>query len=581
MSPVAARIPDPSRIDRIIAAIAPGLAVKRQRNRVLLGFEAAQLTRLRGHSQVLSGPNSMRTPMDRLQVTMQVRDLEQNDGLFRSIISKVSLYAVGRLRYQAQTGNPEINKAYEAFLADKFKRCDYSGRHNFRQLAALTLQSMLRDGDFFWIYRQRAGQLYIQGIESDRVGGNVPTTSSPNYVQGVTFDPESGRVIAYRVYQRTLFDSYENPQEVDSFNMRQFYDPWRYDEYRGVSPFAPVVNPGRDLKEVKEATLIGVKIESYSGGFITGGNGQVNDSDPAYIMNSMQTGANGQPLTEEKMQPGQFRYLPGGTKVEFPTNSRPAGAWQSYVTMLVREVALALNLPYGFVYDLAVLNGPGARMDAQQAHRVIQGWQETLVDRGLDDAKNRFLLEGIASGELPYTPRWTNGLWKFPPAITIDAGRDSAAGINEVRAGLRTKADWYDEDGKDSEEQAAITDQEARDTIRRAKKISEDEGVSVSDALNLLEVRLPNGATTITVTDPDDDNDHPPLIAQIGIGGTQALAGIMAQVGAGQIPVAGGRSLLVSVFGMTREQAADALPEGLNIVPTNDASASAPSPGPM
>src|SRR5688572_10082020 len=120
---VAHLTPPETVLDRWIAKVSPKMALTRQRARIQLGFEAAQMTRLRGHSQVIAGPESMRSASERLQLIMQVRDMEQNHALFRSIISKIALYAVGRLRYQAQTGKPEVNASYEAFLNRKFARC--------------------------------------------------------------------------------------------------------------------------------------------------------------------------------------------------------------------------------------------------------------------------------------------------------------------------------------------------------------------------------------------------------------------------------------------------------------------------
>lgn len=48
--------------------------------------------------------------------------------------------------------------------------------------------------------------------------------------------------------------------------------------------------------------------------------------------------------------------------VEFaPGTMRPSGAFMSLWEALIREIALGLNLPYGFVYDMARFNGVTAR----------------------------------------------------------------------------------------------------------------------------------------------------------------------------------------------------------------------------
>jgi capsid protein len=560
--------PFEKKIESTIAKISPKWALERHRARVQFSFEAAQSTRLRSRSNTLAGPESIRTQMDRIEVMKQVRDLEQNFPLFRSIISKIALYTAGRLRYQAQTGDAQINKQTEAWLNKKFKKknCDAAERFSFRQMAALALQSQLRDGDYGWQLEDHGTNgvplIKIKGIESDRIGGGYVSSCEPGYVQGVTFDQQTGKIISYRVFNRDTNDSYTNPQEIPADKLKLFVDPWRVDQYRGVSPLAPSVNTGRDLKEVLEATLVGVKFENYHAGFITNERGGLMDTDPNTIISSNQNGEAGTALTEEKLQPGQIKYIPSGSAVNFVKSERPSGQWQSYVTMLVRHIALPLNLPFGFVYDLAGLGGPSARMDAQQAHRVIQGWQQNLIECGLDDTKDAFILEGIARGEIDYIETWNRGIWQFPPAITIDVGRDSAAGITEIRSGLRTKSDWYAEDGKDAEEQSSIIEQEAEATIERAKALAERTGVPINIALDLMEARNPNPTGSFGVVDPSAKDNKTALIQDIGIGGTQALADMIAQVGAGAITPDTARAILVSVFGMTGEQANAIFPPG-------------------
>jgi capsid protein len=553
-------------LESAIGAVAPRMALQRHRARVQFGFEAAQSTRLRGHANVVAGPESMRNATDRINLIKQVRDLEQNFGLFRSIISKVALYAVGQLRYQARTGDEKKNRQIEAYLRRRFKKksCDISGRYSFRQLAAIALQSALRDGDMAWLYRKTGDGVRIQGIESDRIGGNVAMSLTPDYVQGISFDPDTGAVKSYRVYERTVADAYVNPKDIAEENISLFMDPWRVDQYRGITPFAPVVNTARDLKEVLEATLIGVKFENYHGGFITNDAGRLTDNDANYVINSTQTGANGTALTEEKMQFGVLRYLPTGSKIDLVKSERPSGQWQSYTAMLVRDIALALNLPFGFVYDLAGLGGPSARMDAQQAHRVIQGWQQMLVECGLDAAKDRMLMDGLASGDVEGGDEVFNGVWQFPPAITIDAGRESAAGIAEVRAGMRTKADWYAEEGKDAEEQQAIIVSEARSTIESAKTLSQETGVPVNIALDLIESKNPNPTQQFAVVNPEEtEAGDGALIQSIGIGGTQSLADIIGKVGTREISPETAKAILISVFGMSEAQAATIFPAGM------------------
>ena len=73
----------------------------------------------------------------------------------------------------------------------------------------------------------------------------------------------------------------------------------RYDQYRGITPFAPVINEARDLKEVLAACLIGTKFENYHAAIGYTPTGQPL-SDPTALITSTETDANGVALKEHQ-----------------------------------------------------------------------------------------------------------------------------------------------------------------------------------------------------------------------------------------------------------------------------------------
>ncbi len=80
---------------------------------------------------------------------------------------------------------------------------------------------------------------------------------------------------------------------------------------------------------------------------------------------------------------------------------------------LIREIALALNLPYGFVYNMAAFGGVTARLETQAAQRVFRWYQEMLEHILLNRVKRKVLLFGIASGKLKASKYWNRGSWRF------------------------------------------------------------------------------------------------------------------------------------------------------------------------
>lgn len=495
-------------IDSMIAQIAPSWGLKRAKARKSLAYEAAVSSRLRGYNVRDSAPNDYTEARDRLEIIRQARDLQQNFGLFASIVRKLSIYALARVRYRAHTGDRALNRDIDAYIKDRSVKCDVSGRFDLDEIARMSLSEALVPGDVFCVFRKDGDETKPQIIESDRVGGNMQSVTKDDEVAGVKFDPGTGRVIEYVVYDRTTGGAYVNKRNIPADTMVQIMDPERYDRYRGISPFAPVINTMRDLKEVMEACLVGVKFNEYHAGAVIGGSGVPNDPSSYFAPGSDRT-SGGEREIETKMHPGMLNYYPEGYQAVFHKSERPSGQFQSYLELLIRTIANAVCLPYGFVYSLSGLGGPSSRMDAAQAQRVIEYWQGMIEQRLLLPVSRRWILDGIASGDIPYRAgtRMFSGQWQFPPHITIDVGRESDAGINEIRAGLRSRHDWWDEEGKDAGEEMEVIADEARDIIDRAKKLSEETGVSIERCLDMLDMRNPNGTQPMETPGGGVDGD--------------------------------------------------------------------------
>lgn len=483
----------PTRLDKAIAQVFPKWGAERIRQRRNYAYEAAVNTRLRTSNQVIQGPEDYQAFTDRIQLIKQVRDLDNNFGLFFGTIDKLANYSFGRLRYQARTGDKKRDDEYEDYLAECFADCDLSGRHNFRSMVEIAFKSMLRDGDYGLKWQRDAeGNLKMTGIEGDRIGGIYMASVDENYFQGIYVDPNTGRPLWYDVYYRTKADAYIGKTPVPAHEMIHVFDPRRYDAYRGVTPFASVINEARDLKELMEALRIGTKFENYHSAVQYTASG-LPLNDPKDFISGSVSSATGQAMTEAEIKYGVIQSAPIGSKVEWLKSERPSGTIQTYMESLIRLQGVALNMPFGFLYNLSGLGGPAARMDSAQAQRVIMHHQENIKARLLERVKDTYLMEGFAKGRIRYTPKWRNGVWQFPPWPTIDVGRESTAGINEWRAGLRSKSAWFAEEGEDAEEQEVIMSAEADRTLTRAKELADKHGVSVELALTMLETRTNNG----------------------------------------------------------------------------------------
>lgn len=471
--------------DKIVASISPEAGVRRlvaRQKLTYFQYEGAQNTRARGNPPILQATESQRNQYDRIKLMRNAQDLEDNVGFVKSILLKMSTYVCGELRYQARTGDPKIDEQYEDYLENWFKICDITGRHTFRELVRLALISTIRDGDMgFIIVRQDGQPLRVQCVEADRIGEALSPQMLPNYFGGITVD-QNGRPLSYRVFQRTETGSYINPKEIPADSFVHVFDPKRLDQYRGITAFHAAINTLRDIKEILENEKMGVKWATSQAGVITSATG---GDESGYDFDETGTDPNGNAIRTQTTENGALTILSPGEDFKAFSYDRPSPSFQGFLKTLYREVALSLDLPYGFVYDMSELGGPTARLESAQAQRTFRRWETILEDKAIDRLKNLALADGIQRGEIPATKAWMKGKWMFPAHPTIDVGRESKANLDENRQGAKSLADIYSEQGKDSEEELR--------QIAKEQKLIKDLAVEFGITPQDISLKTPNG----------------------------------------------------------------------------------------
>jgi capsid protein len=288
--------------------------------------------------------------------------------------------------------------------------------------------------------------------------------------------------VSYRVFERSVNGQYQNPRDIPAAAFLHFFDPFRFDQYRGITAFHACANTLLDIYEILDFEKQAVKWASSMAGVVTNETGS---DQSGYSFDETSSDANRNPLRLQSVEAATVQYLAKGEDIKTFMSDRPSVTFQGFIQALYREVALSLNLPYGFVYDLSNLSGPTARLESAQAQRAFHRWQQLLEDKMLNKIKNRFLSEGLAAGEIPNIKTWNQGKWMFPAHPTIDVGRESQANLAENKQGLKTAADIYAEQGKDWEEEQEQLATEAANLMRLAKE--------KDVPIDMIQMLTPNG----------------------------------------------------------------------------------------
>jgi lambda family phage portal protein len=547
-------------ITKTLAVFSPQAAMSRMVSQAKLRnfgrFDSALDSTKRGISRNISGAEDTAGTAERYKLIRAARDLADNFPPVRSLLLKFSTYVSGRLAYQARTGDRDIDEQVERYWREWCRDCDFLRRHDFVTLLQLAVMAMLRDGDCGFAIVRDGEDLRLQSVEADRIGSPYNRTiDSDVYIGGINLD-EYGRPISYQVFVRNISNQYIEPTDIPASEFIHLFDATRLDEYRGRSAFATALNATRDLQEALKAEISAIKFASYQTGVIVSENGGADASD--YFSSS---GPNdlGQRAKLENVDPGTMNYLSPGEKIEMFKSDRPGGAFGEFVRLVQSHICMSVGLPYGFAFD-ADKSGPMARMEAAMAERTFSRWRRLLESQFLDRIKNIILLDAQSRGLLPESEYLLDGRWCWPAKVSIDYGREASADIALWKAGLKTAGQIYSDMGEDYEEAFRARAKESAMIRDLGIELQIEPGRISDSASGLLRDSVVEEGKKIEA----------PLIESIGIGGTDALAAILASMGRGELSPEQVAIILKTVFGMDEaaaQEIIDAQPSREQVTP--------------
>ncbi len=448
--------------ERALEVVAPGAALRRMQARVeaaLFSYNAAQTNRLYAPMQYGQPSESSQTVRERVVMMWEARNLVENCAEIKEISRKFGNYLTPT-EYSPSTGDRDYNRLVSEYFHDWCKTADATGRNSFRKLVQLAAENRPVDGDCGFVIRRIGEGLKLQLIPATRIGNpNDMGLNSENYFEGVIVD-EFGVPTAYRIYRVTREGVYFGAEDVPAGNFAHYYDPFRVDQYRGVTDFHAAIQTARMLHEILQAEKAGVRFASQQAALVFTDRGTANARN-LFTPTPSATLPNGQQQKNELSEVGMIKYLGQADRVE-TMPARPSTAFTGFVEHLMHELAIAVGIPQGVLFGTQNYKGPSVRAEFAAADRVFARHQGVLTDKVLDPIKNAVLLDAIARGELPApatqdgeTPvqalkRATRGEWRFPPKLSIDVGRDSAANLNENRQGAKSLQEIAAEQGTDA-----------------------------------------------------------------------------------------------------------------------------------
>lgn len=381
------------------------------------------------------------SPYDRLSMVKKCRWAERNSGLFKQILADMVLYGVGDgITPQSHAEDPEKQKQYEEYFAEKARRIDITNRFSFAQCQAILLRAMIRDGDSFAAkVRNATGEAKLQLMEAHRVGNPLDQTIEiPGIHDGVIFGPY-GELIAFNVYK-----SDGGNRQILAQSMMHIVDHEYASGARGVPLLQHSINSIQDEMEILALEKQGVKDNADVTRVITK-TGGVLDQDTASELGALQTPSYS---SIANTMGGKLLVLDQGEALTSHMSNRPNPTFTGFLAALERDISQGV-LPYEFVGDASKIGGATVRLITAKAGRVFGKYQSIIIENFCQPTWGYIIGQAIADGELPDDPKWNVTSWTTPKSVTVDAGREAANDRADVEMGLLSMSELYAQRGLD------------------------------------------------------------------------------------------------------------------------------------
>jgi capsid protein len=393
---------------------------------------------------------------DRIKQMMDARDQCQFSWI-GGMIGRVCRYVVGRLHCKSETGDEAVDSAYDSYFHrwsgeerndDGTTSCDITGRHRFLKMVQMAFVAHIVDGDYGFIeiapqfsptaqmdasgmWIPGTGGFCLQSIESDRIGSPMEGVNDETYIGGVKIDPKTGRVLYYRIFNRSRTVQYTPLGEIEPADFIHLHDFERSDEYRGRTKLLRSLNDLRDIREALTAEMMSAKTQSQFS-VMVGVKDPFSNQGPAAWSGKTDAGT----PTQDALYGKILKMSEGENFSMMAPAARPSGAFMNLIDTLIRKLAISLELSYGMVWNLATLGGASQRIETEADNLKIQTWQELLKDYLLIRVRNKVIAQGIANKELPPHPNWKRCNFRFGKAINADLGYEMEADIKGVQMGI-------------------------------------------------------------------------------------------------------------------------------------------------
>lgn len=416
-------------LDKAISFFSPVVAARRARARLALSvfnsYDGADKGRRALKEWKTFGNDADADILDDLSTLREnSRDLVRNNPIATGAIKTKVTSVVGTgLRLQSRIDRDALRltdgqaDAWEAKTEREWrlfwdsKNCDVTRTLNGFGLTRQVYQQAKENGDVFILLPRvtRPGvpyELALQVIEADRVCNPDGVADSETLAGGIKKD-KHGAPLKYYILKHHPGNKYIQAteewetrpafgQKTGIRNVIHLYNPTRPGQTRGVPDLAPVIEALKQLGRYTEAEIMAAVISGMFTVFIETETGE-GVFDYTNLANETGQKSSDRDL---KMGNGVIMELARGEKVHDSNPGRPNTAFDQFVLAILRQVGVALEIPFEILTKHFVSSYSASRAALLELWKYVLTERQWLADNFLKLVYEVWMYEAVAAGRV-------------------------------------------------------------------------------------------------------------------------------------------------------------------------------------
>ena len=445
------------------------------------------------------------TSSTRQAIVRKSRFFEQNNAIMNRLGDLFESYTVGsNFSVQPASSDPAWNLKAKKYWDIWSRYPDISSRQSFGTLMSQAARGWFFDGEsFILLTKGDSGRPRLQLLEAQSIATPVGMESDLTIFDGIRFDPRTGRAIAYFIGNEKTQGNLTDVRSIGSDSVVHIYEPNRAGQLRGLPFVSCVINDLHDLDDLQKLEMEACKLGASVAQIVKTVSGEVQASN--LRAGTAGTTQNTAENYYEQVFGSAVKVLKNGDSFEQFATERPGVNMREYWRQLTEKVCAGVGIPYVLVYPES-MQGTVYRgaldMSAvwfKSRHQVMSSAARRIYEYVMEYAIKTDLTLNDAPSD------WYEVAITAPRSPNVDVGRNSAAQLAELEAGIVTYDEVYGARGLDWRSSLESKAQQALFVRQLAGKY----GLDVSEISTIQKEKAPSVPVAAVEIDTEDDAPSP------------------------------------------------------------------------